>query len=44
MSLGLHIELVFTFSTPWVSFILKYSYFLLLFSLLHVFFPCTFLP
>jgi len=39
MSLGQHIELVLTFSTIWVTFILKYSHFWLLFLLL----PLSFL-
>jgi len=39
ISLGQHIEVVLMFSTVWVTFILKYSHFLLLFSLL----PLSFL-
>jgi len=40
MSPGQHIEVVLTFSTVWVTFILKYSHF---FFVVAPFFPCSFL-
>jgi len=42
MSLGQHIEVVLTFSTIWVTFILKYSHFFVAVFVVAPFFPCSF--
>jgi len=42
MSLGQHIEVVLTFSTVWVTFILKHFRFWLLFFVVAPFFSCSF--